>query len=232
MSIATGENFWDNTNYNKSLVYRKPQKHNKAVWTGIGGISIMGPDTVLKELEKLGINMSERTLQRYVKDDLVPMPERKSGGRGKGRVTDYPEETPVEAYASYNLIHGEIKLPTEMVAEARYHALSFEENPYAYRDVSGGHQTWFMPLFFSDWLLNKGKAEKEVLDKDVEIAFIRPRDQKNLSWKKEIKPADKGLITIETRCVINGEAKRNIEYKIPRTKDIDYSQIKPLTYEP
>jgi len=45
---------------------------------------------VLEKLELLGIEIkSERTLQRYVKDGLIPMPERKSGGRGKGKITDY-----------------------------------------------------------------------------------------------------------------------------------------------
>lgn len=225
MSIAMEALFWDNVKYNANMSHKKAKPKHREI------IRIMRPDIVLKKLEELGVEISERTLQRYVKDNLIPEPERKSGGRGKGRITDYPEETPTEAYASYYLMHGDIKLPPKMVAEARNHALHFEENPYVYRDEASGYVTWFIPLFFSDWLLNKGKAEKGILDRDVEIAFIMSGDKDNPSWEKEVTPADKGLITIETRCVTNGETKRNSEYKIPRTKDIDFRQVKPLMNE-
>ncbi len=82
----------------------------------------MTPDEVLEKLKSLGIEVTERTLQRYVKDELIPMPERKSGGRGKGRSTDYKEETPAEFYASHRL-RFEYGLKADIIARCRKRAV-------------------------------------------------------------------------------------------------------------
>ena len=221
MSVAAEKMFWDNANYNKNM------SHRQAKPKGRGILRIMRPDIILKKLKELGVEISERTLQRYVKEGLVPMPERKSGGRGKGKITDYPESTVAEAYASYCLMHGDIKLPPKMVAVARNYALYFEDNPYTFRQESGDHVSWAMPLFLSDWLLDKGKAESGNTDRDVEITFIRFDDKNNPKWEKRINPAGKGLIIVENQGGTDSEQKGNIEYRILRMKDIDYNQVKP-----
>lgn len=83
---------------------------------------------VLAELNTLGIDIkSERTLQRYVKDGLIPLPERRSAGRGRGRITDYKTETPAEFYASYKL-RNELKLNVDVIASYREYALERENN--------------------------------------------------------------------------------------------------------
>ena len=86
----------------------------------------MTPDEVLSKLAMLGINTSERTLQRYVKDELIPMPERKSGGRGMGRITDYVEGTPAEFYASFKLRH-EFNAKSDLIAKSRQEGLGKEK---------------------------------------------------------------------------------------------------------
>jgi len=52
------------------------------------------------------------------------MPERRSAGRGKGRITDYADETPAEFFASYRLMHGPKRCTTEQVRADRKKALS------------------------------------------------------------------------------------------------------------
>lgn len=56
----------------------------------------MGPKEVINRLAKMGIIKDVRTLQRYAKAGLVPNPQIKSSGRGKGKESDYPESTPVD----------------------------------------------------------------------------------------------------------------------------------------
>lgn len=67
----------------------------------------MSPDEVIKKLESMGIHISRKTLLRYEENKLIPAPKRGSEGRGKGRFTDYPENTPYEFFASWYCIKKE-----------------------------------------------------------------------------------------------------------------------------
>lgn len=67
----------------------------------------MTPDEVIEQLKKIGIEISRPTLTRYEKQGLIPNPKRGGLGRGGGRWTDYPDNTIEEAYASWQLMHGE-----------------------------------------------------------------------------------------------------------------------------
>jgi len=90
------------------------------------------PEMVLEKLRKLGINITERTLQRYVKDGLIPMPRRGSAGYNRGRMVDYDENTPEECYASLCLKDGVktgVRLKKEQVAAVRKAALKTEADP-------------------------------------------------------------------------------------------------------
>lgn len=70
---------------------------------------------VIDELAKRKISAHIKTLQRRAKDGLIPCPYRKSGGRGKGMVVLYPDDTPAEYYAAekvkemFKLSYSEIK---------------------------------------------------------------------------------------------------------------------------
>lgn len=92
----------------------------KPKWSIGKAVIITDSQEVLCQLSELGVNVTERTLQLYVKRELMPKPTRKSLGRGKGKITDYPEEAVAEFYASWRLIHHKkSKLTPEMVAEIR-----------------------------------------------------------------------------------------------------------------
>ena len=107
------KNFWDNVSYNSSLAKSRAKPRHR------GMVRIMRPEVVLRMLSEFGIDITERTLQKYVKNELIPMPERRSAGRGKGRITDYADETPAEFFASYRLMHGPKRCTTEQVSADR-----------------------------------------------------------------------------------------------------------------
>ncbi len=112
--------FWDNVAYHASMTGKRAKPRNR------GFLRFMKAEVVLKELERLGIKTTERTLQRYVKDELIPMPYRKSVGRGKGKVVDYQDETSLEFAASYILKNGPFKCSSETTRRARSIAIQAE----------------------------------------------------------------------------------------------------------
>lgn len=122
MSINQAErSFYESIDYGKQMskCMAKPKCR------GIGkGVDITTPKEVLEKLSSLGISISERTLQRYAKQGLIPKPETKSAGRGKGKITDYPEDTTAEAYATFRMMHGAIKISPNSLAQARQYALA------------------------------------------------------------------------------------------------------------
>lgn len=80
----------------------------------------MTREEVLQRLEELRISISGETLRRWVNAELVPMPERGNKGRAGGRWSEYPPETPWEAFAAAHLLaNNSIK----QVAEIREKAL-------------------------------------------------------------------------------------------------------------
>lgn len=93
----------------------------------------MKPDEVIDELKKLGVEMSRSTLLNYEKWGLIPEPKRGGAGKGKGRTTDYPDDTPAEACAAWALMNGFQKLRREDVKKVRTVALKaieqHEERP-------------------------------------------------------------------------------------------------------
>ena len=66
----------------------------------------MNPREIVAEIEKRDYKATTRTLQTYVNKNLVPEPKRSGGGRGIGKIAEYPEETIYEYIASYELING------------------------------------------------------------------------------------------------------------------------------
>lgn len=113
--------FYDNANYNASLA----SAHSKAKYKGItwGGKQVT-PTEVLEKLKGLGLEITQRTLQRYEKAELIPVPKRGSAGRGKGKFTDYPPETVWEAYVAHYFMHDELfEWSSNRIAKARKNAL-------------------------------------------------------------------------------------------------------------
>ncbi|MCM0758123.1 hypothetical protein M7775_05975 [Sporomusa sphaeroides DSM 2875] len=83
----------------------------------------MTPDEVIQELQRMNVNITRRTLLRYETAKLIPAATRGGQGRGKGRTTDYPKDTPAEAYVANALLHGNPSYKPEVIARARQFVL-------------------------------------------------------------------------------------------------------------
>ena len=64
----------------------------------------MTPKEIIRRLSLLRVEITERTLYNYSAWGLIPEPQRGSGRSGKW--VEYPEEALGEAYASWQLLHG------------------------------------------------------------------------------------------------------------------------------
>ena len=140
--------FWDNAGYNAMLAKRRSMPRNR------GFVRVMRPDMVLERLKELGIEVTERTLQKYVKAELVPMPVRKSAGRGKGRIADYAKETPEEFFASHRLMHGPKRCTVKQVSADRKKALSMDIKALLRETFFGGRLEHVTAI---EWLSERDK---------------------------------------------------------------------------
>ena len=103
---------------------------------------------ILGELDSKGVKITSRTLLKYEKDSLIPEPKRGGLGYGKGKVTEYPDQSVVEAYAAFQLLNGVVRTTPKMLKEIREYALAFENNPTIEppRDIEVGclFELWFV----------------------------------------------------------------------------------------
>ncbi len=87
----------------------------------------MNPTDFVDKLKEKGIEITTRTLQNYVQKGLIPTPERRGEGRGRGKSSEYPESALYEFMASYQLMNGpEHKISPLLVNEFRKKALELE----------------------------------------------------------------------------------------------------------
>lgn len=82
---------------------------------------------VLRGLLDLEAAVGPRTLKNYVAWGLVPEPK---VNYGRGNLTEYAPETVAEAFASWKLMHEDVKLSPEKVSEVRGIALHLENGNY------------------------------------------------------------------------------------------------------
>lgn len=104
--------FNENIQSTKSLIYYRPTKS----WNW-GGLKLSADD-LIKELEVQGLTMSQRTLQRWSKAEMIPEPSRGSYGQGGGTYADYPAETLSEILAA-QILKKVYRFKNREVAEAR-----------------------------------------------------------------------------------------------------------------
>lgn len=132
-----------------------------------GFVRVMTPERTLKLIEKLleplNQKTTERTLQRYVKAELVPPSETKSAGRGRGKITNYDDDTPAQFFASWMLLNGAAKYKKEFASAARKLALIAEN------DGAGGAATFTQngtptaeELVAIFWMVTHEKARETV----------------------------------------------------------------------
>ncbi len=148
--------FWQNVKYNTERAKARGKPKHR------GFIKIMKPQVVLQRLSELGIRTTERTLQRYAKEGLIDKPETKSAGRGKGKVADYPEDTPAQFYASYKLLKGKssgLRLDKKWVQQIRKDALGQENIYYEKAKKAGQNPTWGQQ--YNNFLENQEKSNNE-----------------------------------------------------------------------
>lgn len=121
-------------------------------------VEIVTAQEVIEKLAEMGLSTTERTLQRYVKAGLIPIPDRRNAGRGKGKATDYPDETVNEFYASWVLSKGTMRLRQDDVRKAREAAQGGEFSNDA-----------LSTYFSATWkFLNKGPPKEETDYSDFE----------------------------------------------------------------
>lgn len=121
--------FNDNVRYAKALIKRRP--------IGTAGRwrwELVNPDKVIEELQKHGVGITVRTLQRWVKDGLLPEPKRGTHGRGTGSWADYPDETIPEAL-TVSILKDVYRLKHSEIAEARK---AYNEGKLAYYSTTWG----------------------------------------------------------------------------------------------
>lgn len=77
---------------------------------------------VQSTLEKVGISIPSPTLRYWASQGLIPSPTTIQNPKGRGRIGDWPEDTPGEAAAVWairNMGTGHVRATTEGIKEAR-----------------------------------------------------------------------------------------------------------------
>ncbi len=159
--------FNDNIRRSKAMIYYRPAK----TWMW-GGLKV-GPNEVIEELEKRGINITVRTLQNWVNAGLVPKPERGRKGTG-GSWADYPEETIPEALTAY-LLKDVQRLKNSEIAEARRAYREGEQAPYS---EAWGHIADLVKKHpYSEVHLYANEAKQGFLNAEITLSHFRSKDK-------------------------------------------------------
>lgn len=96
----------------------------------------MEPDELLQRLKSLGKDVSRPTLPRWVRQELIPAPEVRSLGRGRGARSIYPAAALGEAYAAAVLLRDKGLTVREVVyvRETLYKMAADTKNEYLQLD--------------------------------------------------------------------------------------------------
>jgi hypothetical protein len=129
MSLSLHE---DNCRYNimlsRSRAKVKRKSHNWRLFAG------MNPKEVISALQALGLSTTDRTLRQYVKDGLIDPPVTKGAGQGKGKIADYPQDTPAQFFASWWL-RNNLKIKPELIIDGKkFKAMTLRNDPDGYAE--------------------------------------------------------------------------------------------------
>ena len=157
----------------------------------------MSPNEFVARLKEKGIEITTRTLLNYETNGLIPSPERRSEGRGRGKSTDYPDHSIYEFMASYQLISGpEHKINQKLVKQFRKKALELEQktdwtSEKLLKEYSDNIREVFGSVF---WLQYRDLAKEGIsLDSGAGIQYY----VKNGKLKKQINyPGPDGTVRI------------------------------------
>lgn len=150
--------------------------------TLMGG-ELVRPREVITELkERRGLEIHRNTLLDYKKRGLIPKPEEKSGGRGRGKIVDYPEETPAEFWASFIQVNV-LKLKRDTVTRVRRLALRWQ--PFA--KLPPDLYKWLDVAILRECQNQRGGDDSEGVDLDPMIKECVPELNTSLAFLLSIK---------------------------------------------
>lgn len=117
---------------------------------------------VIEGLSECGVTITDRALLRWERAGLIPEGSRTNLGRGQGIRSEYPNETIAEAYATWQLLHGEVRTTPKNLSEIRLVALDAEPHGgiggTLLAEVHDGKRPWFHGLLAQEWLKHKHRV--------------------------------------------------------------------------
>lgn len=180
--------FFDNVQYNALLCSHKSKPKARNIGRGV---KKMTTDEVLTNLEKNGLVISLKTLQRYRKSEIIPAPKIIGRGRGAGISADWTDETPAHTYAAYCLLNGKVddegfKVNPKGIATARQDALEAVKDNSESIEGKNSVNLWVTSIV---WLRMVSKFYNDD-PKYPEVAFLQKWEAKNVelylkNWSPE-----------------------------------------------
>lgn len=99
-------------------------------------VNVVDGDNVLKEVGRLGIKTTLKTIQRYEIAQLIPEAKRNSGPGFFGKETEYSPDAVYQFCASYSLVHAFTwKVKFENVSKVREAAVQIMESVWTYQSL-------------------------------------------------------------------------------------------------
>ncbi len=135
----------------------------------------MTAEDLIKELKVQGLIMSQRTLQRWTKSEMIPEPSRGSYGQGRGTYADYPADTLPEILAA-QILKNVYRFKNKEVAEARRKA------------HKGDLLNWRAMLW------NDLKATFTAIDGDPPVDYALVKEASTTAYEAGLFPAVGGLM--------------------------------------
>lgn len=137
------------------------------------------PDVILGRAEEItGERIGRSTLNRWVREELVTEPERRSLGRGRGGYAEFPPQALAEVVAAWYLLRIK-RRRVEDVREGRKQAFRFKTQSSGDMGLNG-----------LEWLEITTRIEQGIpFDTPVGIRLVRDKDG-NMTFR--LSPLDEG----------------------------------------
>lgn len=175
----------------------------------------MTREEVLEKLETMGLSISRETLRRWINEGLVPQPERGNNGRAGGRWTEYPPETPWDAFASGSLLKDN---SIKQVAEIRQEAQQIISDLCA-QDMED------LIEVFKEW-----REEEAIIHEEEGERGVVLNSYKEFPDVREF-PENEKVIVIDHLVFVwimaRIKAEYNVPLQLPMTVYIDYIGTRP-----
>lgn len=184
----------------------------------------MNPNEVVEKLGEMGVKISRKTLYNWEQWGLIPQAIFRNS-----RATDYPQDTPFEAFASWFLMNKEWRLSPEHVSKVRMIALQDKLPPFTGNNSIGNLELNFQAV---RWKITKLFAENGFMEDAQHVYFNDPPDNEDVSKALACNGSFREYCKLENdleyvpdlrqRIFDGGDAKQclNYNYCLELTKDI------------